>query len=72
MTGIPKDIVLLVVCGKVDKEIFSKTWCDGLSDQSFMVDPLSYFSFQPVFHDWYNKSHGMCYPVVLYEMSNTI
>ena len=24
-----------------------------------MVDPLSYFSFQPVFHDWYNK----CCPV---------
>ena len=28
-----------------------------------MVDPLSYFSFQPVFHDWFNKGHGMCYPV---------
>ena len=27
------------------------------------VDPLSYFSFQPVLHDWCNKSHGMCYPV---------
>ena len=27
------------------------------------VDPLSYFSFQPVLHDWYNKGHGMCYPV---------
>ena len=27
-----------------------------------MVDPLSYFSFQPVFHDWCNKGHGMCYP----------
>ena len=27
------------------------------------VDPLSYFSFQPVFHDWCNKGHGMCYPV---------
>ena len=23
------------------------------------VDPLSYFSFQPVLHDWCNKSHGM-------------
>ena len=21
------------------------------------------FSFQPVFHDWYNKGRGMCYPV---------
>ena len=28
-----------------------------------MVDPLSYFSFQPVLHDWFNKSRGMCYPV---------
>ena len=39
-------------------------WCDGSSDRSFMgMDPLSYFSFQPVFHDWYNKGCGMCYPV---------
>ena len=28
-----------------------------------MVDPLSYFSFQPVFHNWCNKGRGMCYPV---------
>ena len=28
-----------------------------------MVDPLSYFSFQPVLHDWCNKGNGMCYPV---------
>ena len=27
------------------------------------VDPLSYFSFQPVFHDWYNKGRCMCYLV---------
>ena len=27
------------------------------------VDPLTYFSFQPVLHDWYNKGRGMCYPV---------
>ena len=27
------------------------------------VDPLSYFSFQPVLHDWCNKGHGLCYPV---------
>ena len=27
------------------------------------VDRLSYFSFQPVLHDWCNKGHGMCYPV---------
>ena len=27
------------------------------------VNPLSYFSFQPVLHDWCNKGCGMCYPV---------
>ena len=27
------------------------------------VDPLSYFSFQPVLHNWFNKGRGMCYPV---------
>ena len=27
------------------------------------VDPLSYFSFQPVHHDWCTKGRGMCYPV---------
>ena len=43
-----------------------RSWCDRSSDRSFMVDPLSYFSFQPVFHDWCNKGRVMCYPV--YEM----
>ena len=38
-------------------------WCDWSSDRSFMVNPLSYFSFQPVPHDWCNKGCGMCYPV---------
>ena len=28
-----------------------------------VVDQLSYFSSQPVIHDWCNKSCGMCYPV---------
>ena len=27
------------------------------------VDPLSYFSFPPVLHDWCNKGRSMCYPV---------
>ena len=39
------------------------TWCDGSSNRSFMVDPLGYFSFQPVPHDWCNKGCGMCYTV---------
>ena len=28
-----------------------------------MADPLSYFSFHPVFHEWFNKGRGMYYPV---------
>ena len=27
------------------------------------ADPLRYFSFQPVLHDWCNKGRDMCYPV---------
>ena len=46
------------LCGK---NIHS--WCNGLSDRSFMLDPVSYFSFQPVLHNWCNKGCGMCYPV---------
>ena len=41
----------------------SCSWCDGSSDRSFMGDPLSYFSFQPVLRDWCNKGRGICYPV---------
>ena len=37
--------------------------CVGSSDRSFMMAPMSYFSFQPVLHDWCNKGRGMCYPV---------
>ena len=36
---------------------------DGRSDRSLMVDPLSYFSFQPMLHNWCTKSRGMSYPV---------
>ena len=39
------------------------THYNGPSGQTLMMDPLSYFSFQPVLHIWYNKGHGMCYPV---------
>ena len=39
------------------------SWCDGSSDRSFMVDSSSYFSFQPMLHNWCNKGRGMCYPV---------
>ena len=40
-----------------------RSWCSGSSDRSFMVDRLSYFSFQPVLQDWCNKGRGVCYPV---------
>ena len=53
------------ICGKT-KSVH--LWCDRLSDRSFMVDPLGYFSFQPVFHDWLNKGCGMCYHVYLCGM----
>ena len=42
-----------------------RSWCDGLSDRSFMVDPLSYFSFQPVLHDLCDKGRGTCHPACL-------
>ena len=35
--------------------------CSSACIQLFF--PLSYFSFQPVLHDWCNKGCGMCYPV---------
>ena len=40
-----------------------RSWYDGSSDRSFMVNSLSYFSFQPVLHDWCNEDRGMCYHV---------
>ena len=38
-------------------------WCDGSLDQSFMVDSVNYFSFQPVLHNCCIKGCDMCYPV---------
>ena len=39
-------------------------WCDVVVGSILRgVDPLNYFSFQPVLHDWCNKYRGMCYPV---------
>ena len=42
---------------------FLQTRCNGSSDRSFMVNPLSYFSFQPVLHGWCNKVCGVGYPL---------
>ena len=30
-------------------------------------EPIEYFSFQPVLHDWCYKGCGMCYPVCAYN-----
>ena len=38
-----------------------RVFAHGASDRSFMVDPLGYFSFLPMLHDWCNKGSGMCY-----------
>ena len=40
-----------------------RSWCGWSTDRSHLVDQMSYFSFQPVFHDWFNKGCGMCYSV---------
>ena len=37
------------------------------SDRSFMVDLLSYFSFQPMIHDWCNKDYPVCEMVHIKE-----
>ena len=61
----------LYLCWGVFKQSFNQTCIKSISvphiisgvrcssvDRSFMVDPLSYFSFQPVLQDW-----RMCHPV---------
>ena len=49
-------------CSSVDI-VFANGAVGCQIDRLFMVDPLSYFSFQPVLHDWCNKGCGMCYHV---------
>ena len=46
---------------ELDSEMYVLVWFT-VHYISFMVDPLSYFSFQPVLNDC-NKGCGMCYPV---------
>ena len=52
-----------VILGCPFKGIIYASLCSCSSDRSFIVDPLSYFSFQSVFHDLCNNGYGMCYPV---------
>ena len=61
---------ITVKCRERGKSV--RSWCDGSSDRSFIVDPLSNFSFQPVLHDWWNKCHGMCYPVYVIVRIKTL
>ena len=37
-----------------------------------MVDPLSYFSFQPVLHDWCNNGCSMCYRVCMVHIKEPL
>ena len=53
-----KEICCFLLCHKG-----ARCSSDGSSDRSFMLDPLSYFSFKLVLHDWCNKGRGMFYPV---------
>ena len=45
--------------------LLSESFCEfyGLLENRDITLSLSYFSFQPVLHNWCNKGSGMCYPV---------
>ena len=51
----------LCYTSRVTMHIYMVRWVVGLILHG--MDPLSYFSFQPVLHDWRNKGRGMRYPV---------
>ena len=46
-------------------QILSRASAMGRLGRFLMVDVLSYFAFQPVLHDSYNKDRGMCYTVCM-------
>ena len=46
-------------CSSVVRTFVMVRWVVGLILHG--VEPLCYFSFQPVLHDWCNKGCGMCY-----------
>ena len=58
-----KDMPLLLFRSDTQLYYSVSSWCDGLSDQSLMVNSLSYFLFQPELYDWCNIGHGKYYPV---------
>ena len=60
-TLLPRSYILLPkVSSEVERSLMVR-WVVGSILHG--VDPLSYFSFQPVLHNWCNKGRGMCYPV---------
>ena len=60
MTGL---CFIVVTNGRLYAMCFNHTSVASVGSILHGVDPLSYFSFQPVLHDWCNKGRGMCYPV---------
>ena len=50
--------LLNTVLNSFNKNVHSVMFC--IFDS---LDHFSYFSFQPMLHNWCNKGRGMCYPV---------
>ena len=44
-------------------KVVGREFVSDLDQLGRLDHSLSYFSFQPVLHDWFNKGRGMCYPV---------
>ena len=59
-TGTERKMIAFKAFSEVERSLMVR-WVVGSILHG--VDPLSYFSFQPVLHDWCNKGHRMCYPV---------
>ena len=49
----------IMLCMNLCIYLYMRSRCDGSLDRSLMMDPLIYFLFQPVIHDWGNKGRGM-------------
>ena len=56
------NVYLTVMITESEMHLHGKGSSHGLSNWSLLVNPLTYFSFQPVLYSWYNKGHGMYYP----------
>ena len=49
--------------GQMYYPLYHFLWCGRSLDSSHLVVPLSFFSFQPVSHNWYYRGCGMYYSV---------